>query len=165
MAKPRSTTRRTARVDSVAGALAANANALIRPPDLPTHLTLREQDVPFWDDILRARAVDEWGRVELVLAWQLAQIQGDIKTGRALVESGNRKKMEDAGFPSVRAASAHVGGLIAQQLGLMRSLVMVGTVVGDPALQVPRRKAEREAEQTIKKIRGSSSTEESLLAT
>lgn len=83
--------------------------------------------------------------------------------GRALVESGDRKKMEGAGFPSVRAASAHVGTLIAQQLGLMRALVIVGTVVGDPALAVPRRLAEREAEQTIKKIK-SKTGDESLLA-
>lgn len=163
MAKPRVGVKRTARSDSVAGALAANANALVQPPALPAHLTLRAQDVPFWDDILRARAVDEWGRVELVLAWQLAQVQGDIKMGRALVESGDRKKMEGAGFPSVRAASAHVGTLIAQQLGLMRALVIVGTVVGDPALAVPRRLAEREAEQTIKKIK-SKTGDESLLA-
>ena len=90
----------------------------------------------------------------MVLAWQLAQIQGDIKTGRALVERGNRSELEKAGFPSVRAASSQVGTLIAQQLGLMRALVMVGTVVGDPALAVPRRAAEREAEQAIKKIKG-----------
>jgi hypothetical protein len=134
----------------------------VQAPDLPAHLSLRKEDLPFWNAILRARSWDEWGQIELVLAWQLAQIQGDIKTVRALIEKGDRKKLDDAGYPSVRAASVNVSSLITQQLTLMRSLVMVGTVVGDPALAVPRRQAEREAEQTINAVR--SKPTKSLLA-
>jgi len=156
--------KKRAPIRGTAGVIATNANALAKPPSLPAHLTLRAKDVPFWDDILRARSIEEWGRVELVLAWQLAQIQGDILTGRQLVERGDRKELELAGFPSVRSAAATVGTLIAQQLTLMRSLMMVGTVVGDPINQVPRRIAEREAEQTINKLKGSAEENESLLA-
>ena len=153
MAKP---TLRKSRGHSDNSLHSAQAFVPVEAPALPDHLTLRKEDRPFWDAIMRARSKDEWGRVELVLAWQLSQIQGDIKTIRADIDKGDREALEEGGFPSVRAAASYVGTLISQQLNLMRALQMVGTVVGDPVDQIPRRKAEREAEQTISKLKAKS---------
>ena len=154
MTKPTLRKSRKGHVDGTGSA--SNVFATSEGPLLPAHLSLRKDDRPFWDAIIRARARDEWGRVELVLAWQLAQTQGDIKTIRNSIERGDRDELDESGFPSVRAAAAYVGTLIAQQLTLMRALQMVGTVVGDPVDQIPRRKAEREAEQTINKLKAKS---------
>ena len=122
MAKPSATdkplpstthTKRT-RVDNAEGAAAAFADAAAKPIDPPDHITLTKEQRPFWDAILRARARDEWGRVELVLAAQLAGVQADIESDRALLASGDREAMEERGYPSVKAVRAAMGVLIGQ---------------------------------------------------
>ena len=146
---------RRALVDSAEGAAQTHLNVAAGPPKLPAHLELTKEAMVFWDDIMRARAYDEWGRIELVLAWQLAWVQCDIKEQRALVASGDRERLENAGFPSVRAASMNIGILMQQQLKLMAALRITGAVAGDPpaVFELPRRKAEREAEQTTNRLR------------
>lgn len=152
--KPTLKPKRRPKVTSPLGSVHVLENVALGPPKAPGHLTLRPQDKPFWEDILRARARDEWGRVELVLAAQLARCQADIEASSKLVASGDREAMEEAGFPSVRSVNSNIGTLTARQLSLMRALQIVGTVIGDPVEQMPRRKAEREAEQTIARLKG-----------
>lgn len=152
--------------NTVAGAALALQNALVAAPECPEHLSLRPQDKPFWDSIMRARSLEEWAQQELVLAHQLARCQADIASGFELCDSGDRLLMEEHGFPSVHAVNQNIGSLVTRQLTLMRALQMVGAMVGDLAAdKVPRRKAEREAEQTIRRLRGSAGEgEQSLLA-
>lgn len=150
--KPGITRTKRVRADNAQGANAAHEAALLGPPRVPDHIKLRPCDQPFWDAIVRARARDEWGRVELVLAAQLAGVQADMENMKQLAQSGDRAAMEEAGFPSIRAIRMTNGALLAQQISLMRALRMIGTVVGDPDDEVPRRRAEREAERTIKSL-------------
>ena len=141
------------RTDNAAGATKAMADAASALPSVPAHIKLRACERPFWDAIIRARSRDEWGRVELVLAAQLAGIQADVEEGRRLVASGDRDKMEEQGYPSVKAVRANIGALLQQQVMLMRALRIVGNVAGDPGQELPRRQAEREAEQTIARLK------------
>jgi len=129
------------------------ADAAAALPSVPDHIKLRACERPFWDAIIRARNRDEWGRVELVLAAQLSGIQADVEEGRRLVASGDRERMEELGYPSVKAVRANIGALLQQQVMLMRALRIVGNVAGDPGQELPRRKAEREAEQTIARLK------------
>ena len=147
---------------TAANATMLMANAISAPPEPRPHTHLRPQDRPFWDDIMRARSRDEWGRTELTLAAQLARVQADIFAGAALVDSGDRVAMADAGFPSIKTVQINNTILLGQQMTLMRALKIVGGVVGDPEMEAPRRQAEREAEHTINraKVEG-----EGLLAT
>jgi hypothetical protein len=45
----------------------------------PAHLTLREQDLPFWKAIVNARARDTWTDIDLAHAANLARTQADIE--------------------------------------------------------------------------------------
>ena len=151
--KPRISGPKRLRVDNASGATKAHQAASTAPPPIPPHIHLRPQEIPFWNDILRARALDEWGRIELVLAAQLARTQAEIEEGARLIHSGDREQMETKGYPSVRAVRSNISTLLMQQINLMRSLRIVGNVVGDPTQEIPRRKAEREAEQTINRLK------------
>jgi len=162
--------RRRPPTDTVVGLAKTHDNAFTGHPEPPSDLKMRPQDRTFWNRIMRARAYDEWGQVELVVAHQLCRIQADIVTMFAMVDRGDREEMDEAGFPSVRAVNQNIGTLQSQQLNLMRALRMCGTVVGDPMAEIPRRKAEREAEQTIGRLKRvdaegkKSADEEPLLA-
>jgi len=134
----------------------------LRPP---AHVALRPQDEPFWDDIIRARAREEWGKIELTWAVQLARVMADIEARQRDVDSQPSVVETGKGTPIANPIANTLNTLVARQFTLARALKIVGGVVGDTIMQLPQRKAEREAENTLKRIQANydSDGEESLL--
>lgn len=55
------------------------ANMLVSVVKIPSHVYLRECDVPFWDSLVRARARDNWTDADLENAANLARSKADIE--------------------------------------------------------------------------------------
>jgi len=66
------------RSDSVTAAVAAAKHAAIGPIKPPAHIRLRDVDIPFWNNIVLARAADTWTAIDLAHAANLAHCQADI---------------------------------------------------------------------------------------
>lgn len=71
-------TPRRKRSDSASAAVQAHQNAAMGPLAPPSHIHLRDQDRPFWDAIMGARARDTWTDVDLSHAANLARCQADV---------------------------------------------------------------------------------------
>jgi hypothetical protein len=129
------------------------------PPEVPKHVRLRDDDKPFWDGILRARARDEWTDVDLVVAAQLARCQRDIETESALLEQEGTTTTNARSTPVMNPRVTVLEQLARREMALMRSLRMAGRTVGDPAIEAGRRHAQHRAEKLNEELR-----DEELLA-
>jgi hypothetical protein len=129
-------------------------------PLAATPLTVKE--LVFFDLITRARSRDEWARVELALAAQLARVMAMIEELEERMKSEPSIVKSDKGWPTGNPIVGIIAQLTGRQLRLLNSLKITGAAVGDPEDLVAGRKAEREAEHTIKRLK--SSDEDSLLA-
>jgi hypothetical protein len=130
------------------------------PPAVPAHVALRDGDQPFWDGILRARARDEWGDADLVVAAQLARCQHDIETESAALYGEASVVMNARGTQVMNPRITVLEQLARREMALMRTLRMGGRVAGDPRDEAGRRKAQRQAEEVRKEVE-----EDDLLAT
>lgn len=160
---------RKPRSDSLAGKLQAVQNVGVSPIECPPHLSLREVDKPFWPGIIKARSREEWDDGQLVMAWELCRCMGNIKQLTREIDVADMETLRNKGYPSIRSAEQHKNALIVQQITLMRSLLMIGMELAQD--QVPKRRAEREAEATLQRVRSAqglpddgSSDSDSLLA-
>lgn len=81
------TTVRRPRSDSAKAAVQAAQNAALRPLEPPAYVTLRPQDKPFWEAIMKARARHTWDDADLVTAATLARAQADILELQAQVDA------------------------------------------------------------------------------
>ena len=68
-----------AKADTVAGAREAMENALRGTLQVPKHITLKSEHMPFWHGIIKSRALSDWEEVDLVVAAQLARCQYEIE--------------------------------------------------------------------------------------
>lgn len=86
MTETKKPARKRAKVGTTAGDVAAFAGALtaIEPP---AHSPLRSEDLPFWEDITRARAKDTWSKLDLVLAVNLARTLADIEKAQRQLDA------------------------------------------------------------------------------
>lgn len=80
------TTPRRPRSDSAKAAVQAAQNAALGPLEPPPYVTLRPQDRPFWEAIMKARARHTWDEADLVTAATLARAQADILTLQAQID-------------------------------------------------------------------------------
>lgn len=80
------TTRRP-RSDSAKAAVQAAQNAALGPLEPPAYVTLRPQDRPFWEAVMRARARHTWDDADLVTAATLARAQADILALQSQVDA------------------------------------------------------------------------------
>ncbi len=80
-------TARRPRSDSAAAAVRAVQNAASEPIAPPACITLRPQDRPFWDRIIRSKARDNWTEIDLVSAGHLARALADIEGLQAMVDA------------------------------------------------------------------------------
>ncbi len=80
------TTPRRPRSDSAKAAVQAAQNAALGPLEPPAYVTLRPQDKPFWQAIMKARARHTWDEADLVTAATLARAQADILTLQAQID-------------------------------------------------------------------------------
>lgn len=63
----------------------------------PAHIQLLERDLPFWNDIINARA--EWTNVDLVHAANLARCQSDIEHNQKLLRDEGEVLKNERGTP------------------------------------------------------------------
>jgi len=132
---------------AIIGAMEAAATPL---PPIPTHVKLRDCDLPFWDAIVRARMREEWDQVTLVVAAQLARCQYDIEAESLMLSMESSVIRNDKGTPVANPRVSVLEQLSRRQMALMRSLQLVGTGTGTgqrtPDL-AKGRKLQRQAEQ------------------
>jgi len=81
------TTPRRPRSDGAKAAVQAAQNAALGPLEPPAYVTLRPQDKPFWEAIMRARARHTWDDADLVTAATLAKAQADIQTLQSQIDA------------------------------------------------------------------------------
>lgn len=134
-------TRKT-RSDSATAALEAAKNAAM--PDLrpPAHVQVSAQAEPYFQDIVRARAREEWNGHQLTIAAQLAQCMADQEEVAAALLVEGRVVLNAKG---TLVANPHVSimeQLARRQMALGRSLQMIGRAVGDPRAPTAKRKLE-----------------------
>lgn len=155
------TKQRKAPSTSTTAAIQAMVNASKPMPDVPAHMTLEENQQPFWTAIIRARARDEWTEADLVLAVQLARCQAEIEIESAAMKAEGSIVTNARGtqIPNPRATLLQQFAM--RQLALMRSLRMTGVVLsGNKKDLVQKRALERDASQA----KASLEEDEDLLA-
>jgi hypothetical protein len=144
---------------SAEAAVAAAVNAAKGLPEVPAHVRLRPEDLPFWDGIVRARAREEWTGPHLVVAAQLARCQQDIEVESITLDGEGTVVTNDRGTPVCNPRVAVLEQLARREMALMRSLAISGRVAGDPRHLDASRRIQREADKTREEL-----AEDELLA-
>src|SRR5690625_3530430 len=67
----------------------------------PEHVHLRDGDLPFWQSIVRARAVDTWNDSDLEQAGNLARCKADIERLQAEITREGDVVVNERGTPIV----------------------------------------------------------------
>ena len=138
----------------------------VREP--PEHIQLEPHERPFWVSIIRARARDEWGMIELSWAAQLARTMALIEKLEREVKTEPLTILTEKGWPAANPKIGLMTHLTGRQVRLASLLRIAGSVVGDSEDLIPKRKSEREAEATLKRLRsensGGAESEAPLLA-
>ena len=136
-----------ARSDSAKAAINAAINASLALPDCPAHVKLRDRDRPFWADVLRARARDEWTQADLIVAAQLARCMSDIEAESEAMEDEGSVIKNDKGTAVMNPRNSVLEQLARREMALMRTLKIAGASTGDTRDLVKGRKLQREAEK------------------
>lgn len=150
---------RKSRSDSAKAAIDAAVAAATPLPDKPAHVKLRDGDHPFWIDILRARAREEWTEADLIVAAQLARTMADIEAESAKLDYEGSVIENGRGTPVMNPRHAVLEQLARREMAIMRSLQMTGSARGDKRDVANKRKLEREATKARDEI-----THDDLLA-
>lgn len=127
--------------DTVTGAVELLQNALKPLPDIPVHIKLRACDLPFWRDILRARAREEWTDLDLVLAGQLARCQADIEIEQSKIYSEGSIVVNDRGTSVTNPRLRALNELKQSQLATVKALALNATAKADPRDIAKKRQA------------------------
>lgn len=157
-------TKRT-RSDSAASAITAMANAALPDIKPPAHVKLTKEAMPFWKGIISARARDEWGDVDLVVAAQLAQCQADFQEEDDELRKEGRVGENARGTSIMNPRVSVLEQLARREMALMRTLKMGGRAAGDPRDQQNKRKLEADSKKARQEIAEENEDAEDLLAT
>jgi hypothetical protein len=155
MARPKKAPSTTA-----SSAVKAMLDAATPLPEAPKHVRLREGDLPFWHDVLRARARDEWTPSNLVVGAQLARCMADIERESALLDSEGSVIENQRGSPVMNPRHSVLEQLARREMALLRSLQMVGVATGEKRDVEKSRQIQRQAEAVRETL-----ADEDLLAT
>lgn len=141
-------TPRQARSDSATAAIEAAKNATL--PDLmpPDHVQISADAMPYYRDIVRARAREEWNPHQLTVAAQLARCMADQDEVRAALTVEGWTVLNNKGTIVPNAHVSISEQLARRQMALGRSLQMIGRAIGDPRTPAGKRKLEAGARQT-----------------
>lgn len=123
----------------------ALSDTALGPLEVPNHVRLRAEDMPFWEAIIRSRAREEWNDATLVVAAQLARCLNDIERESALLQEEGTVTTNDRGTPIQNPRNAVISELARREMAFMRTLRMGGDVAGDTRDQIGRRRIEQEA--------------------
>lgn len=151
---------RQPRSDSAAAALAAAKNAAL--PDLrpPGHVVLSAEAEPYFVDIVRARAREEWNEHQLTIAAQLAECMADQENVRAAIALDGWTTINAKGTEVANPMVSIAEQLARRQMALGRSLQMIGRAIGDPRAPTKQRQNEAGARQARQEV----AQEDDLLA-
>lgn len=134
-------TRKT-RSDSATAAINAAKNAAspeLRPPD---HVQLSASAEPYFADIVRARAREEWNEHQLTIAAQLAECMVEQEEVRTELLLEGRVLVNERGTKVANPLVSISEQLARRQMALGRSLQMIGRATGDPRTPTKGRKLE-----------------------
>src|SRR5688500_17839351 len=101
-------------------AVKAALDAAKGPPSAPDHVTLRSEDQPFWEGIVRARARDEWSPPDLVVGVQLARCQADIESESRLLQVEGTVVLNLRGTSVANPRVSVIEQLARREMALMR---------------------------------------------
>lgn len=142
-----SKTPRKTRTDSGTAAIEAAKNAAL--PDLmpPPHVQISADAMPYYLDVVRARARAEWNEHQLTVAAQLAECMAkQVEIEATLLIDG--LVVEGSHGPKAHPLVGILERMAGRQQSLARSLQMVGRVaLGDPRANTNQRQLEAKARQ------------------
>lgn len=138
-------TTRKSRSDSASAAIEAAKNAAL--PDLqpPAHVVLSSGAEPYFRDIVRARARDEWNDFQLTVAAQMAECMAEQVEEAGHLALEGKVVMNAKGTQVANPRVSILEQLARRQMALARSLQMIGRAVGDPRAPTNKRKLENSA--------------------
>jgi hypothetical protein len=149
------------RADSATAAVKAMVDVGMGQISPPAHVKLRDKDLPFWSDVIRARARDEWSPVDLVVAAQLARVQADIEQESELLDAEGSIVTNERGTQICNPRVSVLEQYARREMALMRTLRMGGRVAGDARDDAGRRRVQMQAEKARAEVEAD---EDSLLA-
>jgi len=134
------------------GAVRTMLTAAMPVPEVPSHVKLREGDVPFWDVIVRAKSRDEWSGPDIVVAAQLARCQHDIEVESKLLDSEGSVIENNRGTPVMNPRHTVLEQLARREMALMRSLRLAGVALGEQRDIDKARKIQKQADQAREEL-------------
>ena len=145
-------TERKNRTDSTTGKMQAIRGAkstIIQPP---AHVRLREQDLPYWADIVAARAADSWNPSDLTAAAQLARCRADIERFQDELDREPPILYSEKGTAHANPKFSIIEQLVRRQQALMRIVyVHAQATLGSTGTAANKSKAQREAQGKLEK--------------
>lgn len=162
MAPPSKT--KSARSDSAQAALKAMQNAALGDLRPPEHVQITASAEPYFVDIVRARARDEWNGLQLTVAAQLAQCFADQREVEAELAVEGRIITNNRGTKVLNPLVSCLEQMARKEMAFMRTLQMGGRVPGgegDARNKAGARKAEANARSARKQVE---TEEDDLLA-
>lgn len=133
-------------------------NAAKPLPEVPKHVKLRKQDIPFWEGIVCARARAEWTECDLVVGAQLARCQADMEKAQQQLDDEGTTIENHRGTMVANPLFAVLQQLANREMALMRTLRMGASI---PTVDLV---GQRGVERAARKAREEASDEEDLLA-
>ena len=143
---------RRVRSDSATAAQAAMANADLPPLIPPSHVPIPRDAMPYWFDIIAARAREDWNPVDLTTAAVLAKCQLSIREEEILLDHEGSVTADYLGKDQVNPRFKVVEMLNRRVMSLMRTLRMGGKAAGDARGFDAARQVEGEARQVAGEI-------------
>lgn len=151
---------RRARSDSATALVQAAKNAALPELRPPVHVQISADAEPYFADIVRARARDEWNPHQLTIAVQMAHCMVEQEEVAALLVLEGRVVENAKGTRVANPLVSIMEQLARRQMALGRSLQMIGRSVGDPRAKTQQRKLEN----TARTLAGEVEEEDDLLA-
>jgi hypothetical protein len=145
-------TRRQA-ADSVDGALSAFAAASAGPLEPPDTVRLRDGDRPIWDAVVCARARDEWSKVDLMHAANLARCLADIERISGEINAQGDTLENARGTCVANPKHMLLEILSRRAVALTRLLHLHAAALARPSQVINQREAEADARTTVEAIR------------
>ena len=142
--------------NSPSAAIKAMVSAGLPYPEPPAHTRLREQDRPFWDAVVRARARDDWTGADLVVAVQLARTMRDIEVESQRLEEEGSVIENQKGTPVMNPRHAVLEQMARREMALMRALRMAGVPLGRSENAQNAVKIQAQAEQVREELENDS---------
>jgi hypothetical protein len=114
-------------------------------PEPPAHVVMTDAAMPYWNDVIRARARDEWTELDLVIGAQLANCMAVFAEQEAELRIEGTIIKNDRGTLVMNPRTTVLERLASREMALMRTLRMGGKVAGDPRDELGKRSIQRQS--------------------